>query len=174
MCTQGRERCECGPAARERGDCCGPAPTGPDPGRERELAGGAARLLGDRSVRRPPGRTSPNGIAPARLVGARGECGTCALWPAKGARNIRNRHFLQHSSGCRRARARTRAANAPAASCCGIYPGWCTAGFCDAAGGPPGLHELLADARWPQPPAGAPSQSTSLRFIFTGTWIASR
>ena len=47
--------------------------------RERELAGGAARLLGDRSVRRPPGRTPPNGIAPARLVGARSGCGTRAL-----------------------------------------------------------------------------------------------
>ena len=61
-----------------------PAPTGPDPGHERELAGEAARLLGHRSVRRPPGRTPPNSIAPARLVGGRGRCGTCALWLVAG------------------------------------------------------------------------------------------
>ena len=32
VCPQGRERCECGPAARERGDCCGPRPRDPIPG----------------------------------------------------------------------------------------------------------------------------------------------
>ena len=30
--AQGSERCECGPAARERGDCCGPRPRDPIPG----------------------------------------------------------------------------------------------------------------------------------------------